>query len=912
MSWVRKMQLRFRALFQKEKLDARMDDEMRSHIEMQTQENIETGMRPDEARYAALRQFGWVESIKEACREQRGVGWIENLDQDLRYGARMLRKNPGFTAVAVLTLALGIGANTAIFTVINSVLLRSLPVKNPGELVQVVVRSGSPGADYAFSYPLYEQLRDGGRTLSGLFAAGGVGLKDRLVVPDAGNEEAEFVRAQGVSGNFFSVLGVPAILGRTIATDDDRSGNPQAVAIISHSFWLRRFGGDASVVGKAITFDDVPFTVVGVTPPQFFGFQPGENPDLWWPLQMAPQIDRDPSAGRLQAGSSWLRLVGRLSPGVERRQAEAELRVIYQHYRDEFAAARAAKWSSDLRSRYFAPQLELWTAHAGWTSLRDQLRQPLLILMIVVAAVLLIACANVASLLLARAVARRREFSVRTALGAGRRRLMRQLLTESLLLAAMGAVLGLLFAQGGARLLQRAMHLQADPISLSLTPDLRVLLFTSAGALFTGLLFGLAPALQSTRLDLAADLKTTTGNLAGSGVQRRSLQALVIVQVALSLILLVGAGLFVRTLRRLKGLDAGFNRENVVLFNVDFAERPDAARVRALQRELLARLEAVPGVRTASLFNFGFLSGNYWTDKVLAEGYQAEPGENLECSGTQVSPQFFATFGMPLLSGRDFGPQDEPAAGASNAFPKSVVINQAMARRYFGDANPLGRRVYFAGTPERTFDIVGVVPDARYRSLRAPGPPTIYLPFFREDAGATFALRISADPRATMANLRAVVEEVNRSVRLRDVRTMNDVVNDTVRQERLIAQLGGFFGAFALALACLGLYGVLSFAVVQHTREIGLRMALGAQRRDVLSLVVGQGLRLVLIGAVIGLAGALATTRLVSSLLYGVTPTDPKTFVAVLWLLLLVAVMASWLPARRATKVHPMVALRYE
>src|SRR5262245_27939401 len=772
---------------------------------------------------------------------------------DLKFAFRQLLKNPGFTAVAVLTLALSIGANTAIFTVINTVLLRSLPVKRPDELVQVLVASGSPRNDYVFSYPCYQRLRDGTRVLSGLFAAGGLGLKDRLLVPNAGNPETEFVRAQAVSGNFFSVLGVEAMLGRTFTVEDDQAGRPQAVAVISHSFWQRRFAADPLIVSKAITFDEVPFTIVGVTPPGFFGFQPGENPDLWWPLQIAPQLDHDPSGGRLKEGTSWLRLMGRLRSGVERRQAQAELSVIYERYRDGFAARRATKWSADVRKRYLAQKLALQSGRTGWTNLREQFRQPLLILMSVVAIVLVIACANIASLLLARAAAGQREFSIRSALGAGRLRLMRQLLTESLLLAALGGVLGFIFAQGGTRLLQIVMKLQSDPISLSLMPDVRVLFFTSAIALLTGLFFGLVPALRGSRVDLATALKGITGSVAGSASRHRSLQALVIAQVCLSLILLVGAGLFVRTLQHFKALDAGFNRENVVLFNVDFAERPDAAHLKAFQRDLLARLEALPDVRTASLFNFGFLSGNFWTDNVLTEGYQPEAGEDLECSGTLVGPRFFETFGMRLLAGRDFGPQDEQSTGATNAVPKTAIINQAMARRYFGDANPIGRLFYFAHAPDRKFEIVGVVPDAKYRSLRTLVPPTVYLPFSREDSGATFALRTSANPRAMMASLQGVVHDLDRTIRVRDARTMTDMVNDSVRQERLIAQLGGFFSLFALGLACLGLYGVLSFAVVQRTREIGVRVALGAPPFDVLSLVVSQGVKLALIGDVIGL-----------------------------------------------------------
>ena len=829
---------------------------------------------------------------------------------DLKFAFRQLLKNPGFAAVAVLTLALGIGANTAIFTVVNAVLIRSLPVKNPNELVQVLVTGLSGQPNYTFSYPFYERLRDGGRSLSGLFAAGGVGREDRMIVPNGGNAEVEFVRAQAVSGNFFSVLGVPALLGRTITDTDDRPGNPQAVAVISHSFWQRRFGGDASVVGKTISFDDVPFTIVGVTPPGFFGFQPGDNPDLWWPLQIAPQVGRG-----LNEGSGWLRLMGRLSPGVEREQAEADLAVTYQHYRDEFAASRTAKWSAEQRRGFFALKFQLWPGHAGWTGLRDQFRQPLLILMAVVAAVLLIACANVASLLLARAAARRREFSIRSALGAGRLRVIRQLLTESLLLAAVGGLLGLLFAQGGTHVLLAFMRLQDDPVSFNVAPDARVLLFTITASLLTGLLFGLAPAFHSSRLDLAAALKGTAANVAAGIERQRSLQSLVVVQVGLSLVLLVGAGLFIRTLRHLKELDAGFNRENVILFNIDFANRPEVARWATFYKELVARLETLPGVRAASLFNFGFLSGNSWTDNVVAEGYQVEPGENLECAGTAVGLRFFETFGMAVLSGRDFDAQDERLIVSTNTtVPRTAVINQAMARRYFGDANPLGRRFYFAHQPAKKFEIVGVVPDAKYRSLREPSRPTFYVPFFQEDRGSwtTLALRTAADPRATIASLAGVVRGVEPTVRVRDLRTMNDVVNGSVHQERLIAQLGGFFSVFALALACLGLFGVLSFAVVQRTREIGVRVALGAQRRDVLSLVIGKGLKLVLVGSLIGLAGALATTRLVSNLLYGVTPTDPVTFAGVMSLLVAVAALASWLPARRATKVDPMEALRYE
>src|SRR6266516_3293283 len=434
---------------------------------------------------------------------------------DLRFAFRQLLKNTGFAAAAVLTLALGIGANTAIFTVINALLLRSLPLSNPEELMQVVTRSGSSDVN-SFSDPFYKMLRDDGHSLSGLFAAGGVGERDQLIVPGAGDAETEFVHGQAVSGNFFSVLGVSAMIGRTLTPADDQAGDPQAVVVISHSFWERRFAANSADIGKTVSFKEVPFTIVGVTPPGFFGFQPGDNPDLWWPLQMAPQIDRDPAGWRLREGTSWLRLMGRLSAGVERRQAEAELAVIHERYRDEFAASRAANWSAEARRSYFAQKLELLPGHAGWTRLRQQFRQSLLILMTVVTIVLLITCANVASLLLARAAARAREFSVRSALGAGRMRLVRQLLTESILLSVLGGLLGLFLAQGGTHVLLAFMRLKSNPISFSVASEPRVFLFTAGAALLTGILFGLAPAFRNSRIDLASALKGAAGTVAGS------------------------------------------------------------------------------------------------------------------------------------------------------------------------------------------------------------------------------------------------------------------------------------------------------------------------------------------------------------------------------------------------------------
>jgi putative ABC transport system permease protein len=459
------------------------------------------------------------------------------------------------------------------------------------------------------------------------------------------------------------------------------------------------------------------------------------------------------------------------------------------------------------------------------------------------------------------------------------------------------------------------MRLESDSISFNLAPDARVLGFTTVVSLLTGILFGPAPALRGSRLDLASALKGTAGSVSGHASRQRLLQPLIIVQVALSLVLLIGAGLFVRTLEKLKGLDAGFNRENIVLFDLDFTQSINTERRVALYKELMARLESLPGVRAASLSTFYLLSGGGWSERIGAEGYAASPGEDLTCFGLMVSPRFFETFGTPVLKGRDLGPQDDRPAGKLNAdIQRTAVINEAMARRYFGDANPVGRHFYFTGRPEQKYEIVGVVKDAKYLSLRAPAPPTYYVPFFQEpgDMGMTFALRTMSDAGALTRSIRHVVREVDPVVQARDVRSMDDVVNTSLHRERVLAQLGGFFSLFALALACLGLYGVLSFAVVQRTPEIGLRLALGAQRKDVLILVVSQGLKLALLGLAIGIVAALAMTRYVASLLYGVSATDPATFAGVALLLTGVALLAALVPARRATKVDPMIALRCE
>jgi predicted permease len=677
------------------------------------------------------------------------------------------------------------------------------------------------------------------------------------------------------------------------------------VGVISYGFWQRRFGSDPSVIGKSITFFDVPVAIVGVTPPGFFGVQPGENPDLWLPLNLIPLMR--PQA--LGEGHDWLSLIGRVRRGTDIRQAQAELAVTFQQYRAELASAM----SSEERQRLLQDRLELQPAATGWTRLRDQFRQPLTILAVVVGLVLLIACANVANLMLARAMARTREFSIRTALGAQRLRLIRQLLTESVLLAGLGGMLGLLVAHWGARLLVSCVGVQPDPVSFDLAPDARVLCFTMGLSLATGFVFGLASALRSSRSDLTTTFKETGVSI--SAKRQFLQQSLVVMQVAISLVLLVGAGLFVRTLQQLKAMDMGFLSENVVLFQVSFNQRVDRTRRVSAYKELLGRLEESPGVRAASMSFVTPLTGDAWGQQVDIEGYAPGPKEVVRCSGMSVARRYFETLGTALLNGRDFGPQDErlDASTATNV-PGVAIINESMARKYFGNASALGRRFSLFGNIDRKFEVVGVVKDAKYSSLREPVPPTFYLFCFGEvrDWDMMFAARTTGKPAAVMDGLRRAIHETDPTLLLRSMRTMEDVVDTSLRQERIIANLGGFFSVTALALACLGLYGVLSFTVAQRTREIGVRVALGAQRLDVFSLVVGKGLKLAVIGSAIGLLGALAVIRLVSRLLYGVSPMDPATFAGMSLLLVAVAMLASWIPARRAARVDPMEALRYE
>jgi len=848
--------------------------------------------------------------------------WEDEMIQDLRFSVRMLLKHKAFTFVAVLSLALGIGANSAIFSLINVLMLRSLPVQEAQELALFsIVSPLEKSAGYSFNYPLYEQFCDHNQSFTGLACGNGV-ARARLTT----NDTVESVEQQRVSGNFFAVLGVSAVLGRTLIEADDNPANTQLAAVISYEYWQHRFGLDPGIIGRQVTVNDKALTIVGVMPPGFFGFEVGEKPELWWALKAFD----DPN---LKTNTNWwLRVFGRLRPGVSRMQAQTEMELSFRQFIEADAAARGASWTPRMRQQRLERHLALEAGSAGYAELRREFRQPLLILMLTVGLVLLIACVNIANLLLARAATRRKEIAVRLALGAGRFRLLRQLLTESLLLSLIGGAAGMLFARVCLRVLVAYLPPQAQA-ALNLSPDVRVLAFTLAVSVLTGLLFGFAPAWQATKLNLTASLKDQMGgSTSRSGLTLNKF--LVVAQVALSLFLLVGAGLFVRSLRNLRTLDAGFNHENVVQFNLDTGSGYKSAQRSQLYHQLLARLEALPGARSATLSSFSLLSGNTNGNRIVVPGYNPAPDEDLICRTLLVGPRFFETMQMPVLSGRDFGPQDErpvaaavvanstpptpaPAtptpAPATDAPPLSAVINQTMARYFFGNENPLGKRFSLrnGGPP---MEVIGVVKDAKYETLREPTQRTYYLYYFQqpERFGMTFQLRTGSDATAYAATIQQLVRELDPQLQVVRLRTMTEVVSQSLVQERFTAQVASAFSLFALLLACIGLYGVMSYAVTRRTNEIGIRMALGANGQAVVRLVMREVFVLVGVGISLGLVAALATTRLVSSLLFGLTPGDPLTITLATMLMIGVAALAGYLPAHRASRVDPLVALRHE
>jgi predicted permease len=797
---------------------------------------------------------------------------MQTLWQDLRYGLRMLAKRPGFTLIVALTLALGIGANTAVFSLIDAFLLKLLPVRDPQQLVFVRATNPRGGITDSFPYPIFEQFRDQSRSFSGIFAY------DHTRVSVTVEGQPEMVWGDFVSGSYFDVLGVSAILGRTFTADDDQAGK-QPAAVISSGYWGRRFGRDPAVIGKTIYLAKIPFTVIGVTSPAFYGLNvAGRSADVVLPMFMQ---------SRLALGDhDTFGIMARLKPGAGPEQARADLDVIYQQALTQMASSgNTPQAQQEIRAQKI--QLKPGIRGESTPGFDSELR----ILLAVVSVVLLIACLNIANLLLARAVGRQREIAVRLSLGAGRGRVIRQLLTESILLAALGGVIGLLVAQWLVSGLLAVFSSGNDPIPFDLGLDMRILAFTGAVSLLTGILFGLAPALAATRVDLIPMLKGAEGE--SRPLRRRLTKSLVIAQVALSLALLIGAGLLIRSLQQLYRVDTGYERDKLLTMWVYPALIGyDRAKELRLYREAVENLSAIPDVQSASLAR-----------RALGIG----KGLN------SVGPRFFETTGIGLLQGREFSTADTETA------PRVAIISESVAQRFLPNVNPIGQPIpdelaEFADLG-RDVQIVGVVRDTR-RLWSAKGDPAIYIPYTQASSQQLgqmkFFVRTAGKPMNIVSAVRQQIQSIEKDLPLVGVATQDEEVKGQAGEERSMAMLIGFFGALALVLSSIGLYGTMSYAVSRRTRELGIRLALGAQRKDLLRMVLSEALQQVVIGVAIGIPVALAGARMIASMLFGVNTTDPATISVAVLVMGAIALVAGYLPARRATKVDPMEALRCE
>ncbi len=891
MRWTYKLALRIRSLFRKTNVEQELTDELRFHLEKLIEEKIAKGMAADEARYAALRELGGIEQIKEECRDMRRVNYIEEFLQDVRYGLRQIRRNPGFTAVAVITLALGIGANTAIFSIVNAVLLRPLPFAAPQQLVSVVsTRWRGNVADNA-SYPDFADWRAQNNAFSQMAAYG----TDNFTL--TGQGEAMHIQGAIVSANIFSLLGMKPVLGRPFLPDEDKlpAANGGFAIILGHHLWRGHFGADPRIVGRTIQIDNRNFTVVGVMPAGFQFPIRGEPVDFWMTMAIAFVTAPGMPSMAEQRGAHYLDVIARLKPHVSMAQAQAEMSTIVNRLNQQYP---------DIGSRgvRVVPQIDQVAGPA---------RPALLILLAAVVCVLLIACANVANLMLARGASRQKEMAVRSALGAGRVRMIRQLLTESVLLALLGGMLGASLGLWGISGLISLLPMDIPRLA-GVRVDNSVLLFTVLVSMLTGILFGLAPAAQASRLDFVESLKEGGRGLFEGPHHNGARGLLVIADVALAAVLLIGAGLLVQSFLRLQHVDPGFNPQHVLTFKMDLPYvRYSGSRQTQFFAQAIERLNHLPGVNSASAVLPLPLDGAEIGTTFAIEGRPSAESNLPRASYSWVEPGYFRTVGIPLIKGRDFTPAED-----LNTNPE-VIINEALARQFFPHENPIGKRIKpgigngYKMPPMR--EIVGVVGDVRQYGLTAAPGPEVYVPLAQSPLGSmNFVLRTEVDPLSMVRAVRKEMAEMDKDLPFYGVQTFSQYLGQRFAQPHFLTLLLGLFAALALGLAAVGLYGLVSYSISRRTHEIGIRVALGAERNDLLKMVLGQGLKLTLNGVAIGIVGALALTRSLSSLLYGVTSTDLVTFITVSLILIAVALLACYIPARRATKVDPMVALRYE
>jgi predicted permease len=873
---------RVRAIFRRSAVERELDDELRFHLDQQIEKYVKAGLSREEAARRARLEFGGLEQTKEEYRDSLGISFLETTAQDLRYAVRTMRRSPGFTTVAVLLLALGIGANTAIFSMIDALMLRWLPVQNPQELVQV--KLGDSGID-ALSYPIIRALAERRDIFSGVAGFSSSSFN----VGDPGS----IVKVPGalVSGGYYETFGLTPVAGRLIERADDEPGAPP-VAVLSYGYWENQYGHREDIPGRTILVNGVPVTVIGVSSPGFVGADVGSIADITMPLASLPQIS-PASADLLGAGNFWPRAIARPSAGVSIPQATTRLASIWPQISEQLVPAY---WPAAQRKSLMSAVFRLSPAGSGYTILREMYKKPLFVLMAVVGLVLAIACANVASLLLARATARKREIAVRLAIGAGRARIAQQFLAESMLLSLIGACGGIALAWISGRFLIRIISTGTFKVSFDLTPNWHILGFTALVAIGTSVLSGLAPVFQSAEWGPASALKDD----ARSGRSRsRLLSSLVVVEVSLSLVLLIAAGLFVRTLMNLEALDPGFKRDGISL--VDFEGRRTA-----LPQDLQSEIQRIPGVISASVSTHTPLSRAIWSEPAVPAGQPLPERDNAFFVG--AGPAFFKTMGISVLSGREFDDQD------SLNHPAVAVINEEFARRHFLNRNPIGEHLSAKVRGHlRELEIIGLVKNTNSRALRASPPPTVYVSYAQlpGDFPTTLEVRTNGATGQMSASIRKVLESrlPNDAI---DIHSLSEQVEATMVQERMMATLAGGFGVLALILACVGLYGLLSYGVEQRTKEIGIRMALGAQRWNLILSVLGGAVRLVAVGSLLGLPAVWGASRWIASMLFNVRPTDSPTIAGSILLLLVSAVVAAFLPAWRASRVDPMNAIRHD